>query len=437
MNIGGYTGMWTDGGLTYQYPEYTLQVSDNFSHVRGRHTFKFGADVQAYSQEVRQGGPKLTAPLGNPLGTFNFSGQWTGNQGWPGQPHSQGNAFADLLLGVADSSNYGIAPTDIQIGSRDWEFYAQDTWQAAPKLTLNVGLRYKYQQPWRVRDDRVSYLDLTNNKLALPQDSSTVTAPPEAFPQLLAAYPFETTQNARWPKSCYVPRRRTLTATRFRLQTVSWQITSGAGRLGDLLRQPHRLLIYARTFNPPWQLGATYHTAARKSSRAVPAGRHLQHPSRPPLPARRQPIRWYVADRACKPDAAAVEPDAGATVRRKLMARVTYVARRRLAGCSTSDIMASVQQPNVPPQRQVTCPAVESGAVYVLAAMNFDQLNWNYSSASAMASSSRRSTTSRAVSMTRRSPADRRTRGTPQPTMAIPMGCRARRLSSTSSAMCR
>jgi hypothetical protein len=84
MNISGYTGMWTDGGLTYQYPEYTIQVSDNFSHVRGRHTFKFGVDVQAYRQDVRQGGPKLTAPLGNPLGTFNFSGQWTGNQGWPG-----------------------------------------------------------------------------------------------------------------------------------------------------------------------------------------------------------------------------------------------------------------------------------------------------------------------------------------------------------------
>jgi outer membrane receptor protein involved in Fe transport len=116
-------------------------VSDNFSTCAGGTPSSSGW-TQAYRQEVRQGGLKLTAPLGNPLGTFNFSGQWTGNQGWPGQPHSQGNAFADFLLGTADSSNYGIAPTDIQIGSSDWEFYAQDTWQATPKLTLNFGLRY-------------------------------------------------------------------------------------------------------------------------------------------------------------------------------------------------------------------------------------------------------------------------------------------------------
>ena len=31
-----------------------------------------------------------------------------------------------------------------------------------------------YQTPWKVRDDRVSFLDLKNNKMAIPQDSDTV-----------------------------------------------------------------------------------------------------------------------------------------------------------------------------------------------------------------------------------------------------------------------
>ena len=35
-----------------------------------------------------------------------------------------------------------------------------------------------------------------------------VVPPPDAFPELLAAYPFETTQNAGWPTSYYVPEKK-------------------------------------------------------------------------------------------------------------------------------------------------------------------------------------------------------------------------------------
>ena len=90
--------------------------------------------------------------------------------------------------------------------SRNWEFYAQDTFQVTSKLTLNYGVRYQYQEPWRVRDDRVSYLDLKNNKLAIPQDSDTLTPPPLAIPSLMTAYPYETTKQAGWPKSYYYRR---------------------------------------------------------------------------------------------------------------------------------------------------------------------------------------------------------------------------------------
>src|SRR5205809_4389193 len=91
--------------------------------------------------------------------------------------------------------------TDYQMAGRDWESYGQDTFQVTPRLTLNYGLRYVYQTPWSVRDDRVTYLDLKNNKLAIPQDSATLTPPPLAVPSLLSAYPYETTQQAGWPKS--------------------------------------------------------------------------------------------------------------------------------------------------------------------------------------------------------------------------------------------
>lgn len=361
MNISGYTGMWTDRGLGYPYPEYTIQISDNLSHVRGRHVFKFGVDEQGYRQNVRQGGPSLTTPLGNPLGTFNFSGQWTGNQGWPTQPHSQGNAFADFLLGTADSSNYGIAPTDIQIGSRDWEFYAQDTWQATPKLTLNFGLRYVYEQSWQVRDDRVSYLDLNNNKLALPQDSATVTAPPQAFPQLLAAYPFETTQNAGWPKSYYVPEKKNFgPRLGFAYRPLPGNRTVLRGGWGIYYDNLIAWIgPYENMFNPPWQLGATFTTQLPGKptapflpdvtfSNPFPAAAAGAPPANPLV---------YATDRYIRNP---MQEQWNLTLEQQFgedwMARVTYVGAKTTHGLFyASDInKPKVQQPNVPPQQQVT-----------------------------------------------------------------------------------
>ena len=361
MNISGYTGMWTDRGLGYQYPEYTIQISDNFSCVRGRHLFKFGADEQGYKQYVRQGGPGLTTPLGNPLGTFNFSGQWSGNQGWPRQPHSQGNAFADFLLGTADTSNYGIPPTDIQIGSRDWEFYAQDTWQAMPKLTLNFGLRYVYEQSWQVRDNRVSFLDLKNNKLALPQDSSTVTAPPGSFPELLTAYPFETTQNAGWSKSYYVPEKKNF-GPRFGfayrpLPGNNTVLRGGWGIYYDNLIA--WIGPYENMFNPPWQLGATFTTQLPGNptapflpdvtfSNPFPAAAAGAAPANPLV---------YATDRYIRNP---MQQQWNLTLEHQFgdnwMARASYVGSKTTHGLFyASDInKPNVQQPNLPPQQQVT-----------------------------------------------------------------------------------
>lgn len=258
--VSGYTGMPYDWGLGYPFPEYDIEIVDNFTKVAGRHTFKFGADETGYKNFVRQGGPSLSASLGGSLGTFAFTGQWTGNKGWPGQPQSQGNAFADFLLGYLSSDNYAGTLTNEQETSRDWEFYAQDTFQATSKLTLNYGLRYMYQAPWRVRDNRVSYLDLAHGRLALPEDSDTVTAPPLAIASLLSAYPFETTKQAGWPTSYYSPDTNNF-APRFGFAYRPFSsnktvIRGGWGIYYDFI--PGFIGAWENTFNPPWRTGSSF-----------------------------------------------------------------------------------------------------------------------------------------------------------------------------------
>ncbi|HYM13805.1 MAG TPA: carboxypeptidase-like regulatory domain-containing protein, partial [Bryobacterales bacterium] len=188
MSMTGYTGMFTDIGKGYYGQGVSEELTDNFTHVFGRHTLKVGADIATYKSY----GPNPNAPLGS----FSFSGQWTGNKGWPGQPQSQGNAFADFLLGTANTSTTGFAGVFEGV-YWDWdsEFYVQDTWQASPRLTLSFGLRYMYQTPWNWQDGYSTYFDYKSNKLALPQDSATPTLPPYgASAAQLAAYPFTTTQ---------------------------------------------------------------------------------------------------------------------------------------------------------------------------------------------------------------------------------------------------
>jgi hypothetical protein len=260
MSVSGYNGMFYDYGKGYAFPEFDVEIIDNFTKIKGKHTIKFGGDETGYKNYIKQGGPALSASLGNPLGSLAFNGAWTGNRGWPGQPSSAGNAFADFLLGTASSSNFAGPLTEIVTYSRNWEFYVQDTWQATPRLTLNYGIRYMYQQPWRIRDDRVSYLDLKTSRMALPQDSDSVTTPPLAVPSLMSAYPYTTTKAAGWPKSYYIGDKNNFGPRfGFAYRPFSGNRTVVRGAWGVYYNfVPGFIGAHENIFNPPWRTGASF-----------------------------------------------------------------------------------------------------------------------------------------------------------------------------------
>ncbi len=111
-----------------QGPDWTKQVIDNVSYIRGRHTFKFGGEGRRLSYS----GGTYTATRG----TFAF------------------NNLSDFLTGTFNTAS----PPSLLLGQpgrtlREWAFagFLQDDWRVTPKFTLNLGLRYETVTP--IKDD--------------------------------------------------------------------------------------------------------------------------------------------------------------------------------------------------------------------------------------------------------------------------------------------
>jgi hypothetical protein len=75
LTAGGYPTMFNDYGKGYYGQAPDGELTDNFTYIHGHHTIKAGTDIAGYKTY----GPSPNASLG----AFTFSGQWTGNKGWP------------------------------------------------------------------------------------------------------------------------------------------------------------------------------------------------------------------------------------------------------------------------------------------------------------------------------------------------------------------
>ena len=125
VTINGYNGI-SNGGMLYE-PASTLHFSDSVSKLVGRHNLKVGFQADRYAIDNYQ-------PNGV-VGSFNFTGKQTGN------------GFADFLFGVM-SGNSSVQVQNAFVSSRAWSFsaFVQDDFKLTPQLTLNLGLRYQYDQ---------------------------------------------------------------------------------------------------------------------------------------------------------------------------------------------------------------------------------------------------------------------------------------------------
>jgi hypothetical protein len=154
-------------GYTFGIPEFLErpafpderrnQIADTMTYTTGNHTLKFGGDINLVKDiisNLRFSGGEFnytggTNALGYNGGLGDFVLDYNNFQGALTQPATGGRCYSSTrATGKCYGGNFnqGIGVLGLTMKTTDYNFFVQDDIRATPHLTLNLGLRYEYQQ---------------------------------------------------------------------------------------------------------------------------------------------------------------------------------------------------------------------------------------------------------------------------------------------------
>jgi outer membrane receptor protein involved in Fe transport len=167
-SINGFSPQtFIQNGFTFGVPEFLdrpafpderrNQFADTMTYSTGNHTMKFGADINLVKDIINN--------LRFAAGEFNYTGangindfivdyvNFTTSGSIRALPTPTGSSAGLCVSSTrragqcyAGNFNQGIGPLGLTMKTTDYNFFVQDDWRASRRLTLNLGLRYEYQQ---------------------------------------------------------------------------------------------------------------------------------------------------------------------------------------------------------------------------------------------------------------------------------------------------
>ncbi len=160
----GYTYQSITGGITAGgSPVYggglidnTYSYMDDVSWQHGKHAFTLAPSRCATRTTIRP--PTITGIWES----LDYSGAFTSN---PSLANAGGYGGADFLLDYV--SGAAATLSSVNVGQRQWRaaFYADDSYKAMPRLTLNFGLRYEFDEPWVEENNKTGNIDLASGQV--------------------------------------------------------------------------------------------------------------------------------------------------------------------------------------------------------------------------------------------------------------------------------
>jgi hypothetical protein len=155
MGSGTIGSFGTIAGIYGKFDNNFL-YADNLTWQLGRQVIKFGAQFLRYQQNNFDAGNDGT------LGQMTYGGLFTGD---PAAGQVAGYPFADFVLNYVSSE--GVGGVRGFSGQRQWRdaYFVQDDWKLPNNVTLNLGLRYEYDQPIYEVNNKMTNVNLDNPSL--------------------------------------------------------------------------------------------------------------------------------------------------------------------------------------------------------------------------------------------------------------------------------
>ncbi len=170
------------------YPdERRQQFADTVTVIRGRHTIKFGGDINRVSDDTQNLRYETGGYSYNNINDFivdyvNYLSPL---------PATSLCATSTRRAGLCYTSNYsqGIGSRGLKFTTYDYNFFAQDDFRVTPRLTLNLGLRYEYIQIPDAVLANTSSAVIPNDGRTLAEATSTMPSDSNNFgPRIGFAY---------------------------------------------------------------------------------------------------------------------------------------------------------------------------------------------------------------------------------------------------------
>ena len=197
---------WLFWGGTGRTP-LNWQAVDNFSFIKGNHTFKTGANIRWYSiDQFRRATnfyPRLTFGTADAPVFLNTTPANT-TTGINTTDQTRLNSLFNDLMGVVGTvrkvfySNGKEFPSatqelSFQQRAREYNFYFQDDWRISNRLTLNLGVRYEFNG---VPVD-LSGMQVVNDKPLNSPSATSRCSPPDPAPTAPGTTTTRTTSRPR------------------------------------------------------------------------------------------------------------------------------------------------------------------------------------------------------------------------------------------------